>query len=98
MGCIFAEMVTKKPLFHGDSEIDQLFRIFRYVISRFLLCPRKPKDFDQQQKHFFGSMSNNHGNLINISETIFLFCEAIHMYTCTVYKKQIFLSLFFLAW
>lgn len=33
VGCIFAEMVTKKPLFHGDSEIDQLFRIFRFVCS-----------------------------------------------------------------
>ena len=31
VGCIFAEMVTKRPLFHGDSEIDQLFRIFRSV-------------------------------------------------------------------
>ena len=29
IACIFAEMATKKPLFHGDSEIDQLFRIFR---------------------------------------------------------------------
>ncbi|KAK8762927.1 hypothetical protein V5799_034464 [Amblyomma americanum] len=29
IGCIFVEMVTRKPLFHGDSEIDQLFRIFR---------------------------------------------------------------------
>jgi len=29
IGCIFAELVTKRPLFHGDSEIDQLFRIFR---------------------------------------------------------------------
>ncbi|XP_007441197.2 cyclin-dependent kinase 1 [Python bivittatus] len=29
IGTIFAEMATKKPLFHGDSEIDQLFRIFR---------------------------------------------------------------------
>lgn len=29
VGCIFAEMITKRPLFHGDSEIDQLFRIFR---------------------------------------------------------------------
>eukprot|EP00118_Oscarella_pearsei_P025959 m.309114 g.309114 ORF g.309114 m.309114 type:complete len:302 (+) comp45526_c0_seq1:161-1066(+) len=29
VGCIMAEMVTKRPLFHGDSEIDQLFRIFR---------------------------------------------------------------------
>jgi len=29
IGCIFAEMVTGNALFHGDSEIDQLFRIFR---------------------------------------------------------------------
>ncbi|KAG0238278.1 Cyclin-dependent kinase catalytic subunit, partial [Mortierella sp. GBA43] len=29
IGCIFAEMVMKKPLFPGDSEIDELFRIFR---------------------------------------------------------------------
>ncbi|KAG0205023.1 Cyclin-dependent kinase catalytic subunit [Mortierella sp. GBA30] len=29
IGCIFAEMVLKKPLFPGDSEIDELFRIFR---------------------------------------------------------------------
>uniref|UniRef100_A0AC35U4B1 Protein kinase domain-containing protein n=1 Tax=Rhabditophanes sp. KR3021 TaxID=114890 RepID=A0AC35U4B1_9BILA len=29
VGCIFAEMATKKPLFQGDSEIDQLFRIFK---------------------------------------------------------------------
>ncbi|XP_069728337.1 cyclin-dependent kinase 3 [Phaenicophaeus curvirostris] len=29
IGCIFAEMVTRKVLFPGDSEIDQLFRIFR---------------------------------------------------------------------
>lgn len=29
VACIFAEMATKTPLFHGDSEIDQLFRIFK---------------------------------------------------------------------
>ncbi|NXH15917.1 CDK3 kinase, partial [Bucco capensis] len=29
IGCIFAEMVTRNVLFQGDSEIDQLFRIFR---------------------------------------------------------------------
>lgn len=29
IGCMFAEMANRKPLFHGDSEIDQLFRIFR---------------------------------------------------------------------
>ncbi|XP_041364501.1 cyclin-dependent kinase 1-like [Gigantopelta aegis] len=33
IGCIFAEMVTKRPLFHGDSEIDQLFRIFRTMAT-----------------------------------------------------------------
>src|SRR5688572_22922425 len=27
VGCIMAELITKKPLFQGDSEIDQLFRI-----------------------------------------------------------------------
>ena len=29
IGCIFAELANKRPLFRGDSEIDQLFRIFR---------------------------------------------------------------------
>jgi len=31
IGCIMAELITKKPLFQGDSEIDQLFRIFRIL-------------------------------------------------------------------
>lgn len=31
IGCIFAEMATKVALFRGDSEIDQIFRIFRFV-------------------------------------------------------------------
>ncbi|KAL4792445.1 kinase-like domain-containing protein [Aspergillus venezuelensis] len=29
-GAIFAEMCTRKPLFPGDSEIDEIFKIFRY--------------------------------------------------------------------
>lgn len=33
LGCIFAEMATKRPLFQGDSEIDQLFRIFRVLMT-----------------------------------------------------------------
>lgn len=37
IGCIFAEMATKKPLFQGDSEIDQLLRIFRLKNYIFLL-------------------------------------------------------------
>ena len=28
LGCIFAEFFLKKPLFQGDSQIDQLFLIF----------------------------------------------------------------------
>ncbi|CAM0140778.1 unnamed protein product [Umbelopsis sp. WA50703] len=31
VGCIFAEMVTLRPLFPGDSQIDELFRIFRIL-------------------------------------------------------------------
>lgn len=31
IGCIFAEVMTKRPLFPGDSEIDELFRIFRVL-------------------------------------------------------------------
>jgi len=29
VGVIFAEMITQQPLFPGDSEIDEIFRIFR---------------------------------------------------------------------
>ena len=29
IGCIFAEMAQKKPLFAGDSEIDEIFKIFK---------------------------------------------------------------------
>lgn len=29
VGCIFAEMAMRSPLFPGDSEIDEIFRIFR---------------------------------------------------------------------
>jgi len=31
IGCIFSEMASSQPLFPGDSEIDELFRIFRYL-------------------------------------------------------------------
>ena len=29
VGCIFAEIVMNRPLFPGDSEIDELFKVFR---------------------------------------------------------------------
>ncbi|OMJ93521.1 hypothetical protein SteCoe_3497 [Stentor coeruleus] len=31
VGCIFAEIAQKRPLFMGDSEIDQLFKIFKVL-------------------------------------------------------------------
>lgn len=31
IGCIFAEMVNKRPLFQGDSEIDEIFKIFQIL-------------------------------------------------------------------
>ncbi|KAJ3038412.1 Cyclin-dependent kinase catalytic subunit, partial [Rhizoclosmatium hyalinum] len=31
IGCIFAELALKAPLFPGDSEIDEIFRIFRVL-------------------------------------------------------------------
>ena len=38
VGCIFAEMALQgQPLFPGDSEIDQIFKIFRFVLLLLLL-------------------------------------------------------------
>jgi serine/threonine protein kinase len=31
IGCIYYEMITGKPLFPGDSEIDQLYKIFKIL-------------------------------------------------------------------
>ena len=31
IGCMFAEMIQKRPLFTGDSEIDQIFKIFQWL-------------------------------------------------------------------
>lgn len=40
IGCIFAEIINKRPLFQGDSEIDQLFKIFRLSICSENFCYR----------------------------------------------------------
>ena len=31
IGCIFAELVWDKALFEGESEVEQLFKIFRFI-------------------------------------------------------------------
>jgi serine/threonine protein kinase len=36
IGCIFAEMSNGKPLFRGDSEIDQIYKIFQYEMNSFI--------------------------------------------------------------
>ncbi|KAF5185267.1 Cell division control protein 2-like protein [Thalictrum thalictroides] len=33
VGCIFAELITGKPLFPGDSELQQLLHILRFRFS-----------------------------------------------------------------
>ena len=30
VGCIFSELIEKRPMFNGDSEIDQIFKIFQF--------------------------------------------------------------------
>ena len=39
VGTILAEMATKKPMVPGDSEVDELFKIFRCKLHHYLfLC------------------------------------------------------------
>lgn len=40
VGTILAEMVTKRPLFPGDSEIDEIFKIFRFTCTPFSIVQR----------------------------------------------------------
>ncbi|KAJ2786956.1 Cyclin-dependent kinase catalytic subunit [Coemansia interrupta] len=56
IGCIFAEMVQRRPLFPGDSEIDEIFKIFRIlgtpterVWPDVITLPDYKKDFPQWQ-------------------------------------------------
>lgn len=38
-GCIFAEMITGRPLFPGTSASDQLLKIFKYPFKNFFFSP-----------------------------------------------------------
>lgn len=46
VGCIFAEMATKRPLFPGDSEIDQLYKVFRYVFGQLASWPSESARYE----------------------------------------------------
>uniref|UniRef100_T1IXK4 Protein kinase domain-containing protein n=1 Tax=Strigamia maritima TaxID=126957 RepID=T1IXK4_STRMM len=67
IGCIFAEMITKRPLFHGDSEIDQLFRIFRTLGTPTEQTWKGVAELPDYKKTFpnwkGGNLSNNLKNL-----------------------------------
>lgn len=66
IACIFSEMTTKRALFPGDSEIDQLFRIFRTLgtpnetiwpgVSNF---PDYKATFPQWQRQDLAKIMNN---------------------------------------
>ena len=45
--CIFAEMINQSPLFPGDSEIDELFKIFRSWERQTMSCGRRTSDFQE---------------------------------------------------
>jgi serine/threonine protein kinase len=57
LGCILAELVIRKPVFMGDSQIDQIFKILQFQghsekLSQYeLYKPSFPKF--QSQKHLF---------------------------------------------
>lgn len=40
VGCIFAEMLTGKPLFPGEGEVDQINKIFKVRLRRVSVCIR----------------------------------------------------------
>jgi serine/threonine protein kinase len=63
VGCVFAEMLLRKPLFPGDSEIGQLFLIFRLLGTpsatnspAFMEYPLFKSSFPQWQPQSFSSM------------------------------------------
>ena len=37
VGCVFAELLTMKPLFPGKSEIDQINRVFKVSLKPFCI-------------------------------------------------------------
>ena len=68
IGCIFYEMAHRKPLFAGDSEIDQIFRIFQmYGTPHEKLWPgiTKLPDFKQTFPQFKPKGLNNYCSLLD---------------------------------
>ena len=58
IGCIMAELYNRKPLFEGKSEVDQLNRIFRWVLNCHTLHS-KNKRANQSLHNMSKSCSHN---------------------------------------
>lgn len=67
-GCIFAEILTGQPLFPGDTDIDQLYRIMK---CQGILLMRKTYDmiFSYIKTSFFNRTINKatYGNILEES-------------------------------
>ena len=76
VGCIFAEMAMKQPLFPGDSEIDEIFKIFRYVRGVYSYPSREqsslfPLDLSNSiGKHMKDTSSKTYLSLLMASTTL----------------------------
>jgi len=85
IGCIFAEMTNKKALFSGDSEIDQIYRIFRTLgtpdestwpeVSK--LQDYKPNFPKWQRQNLKKILANLDDNGIDLLEVSFIFLQPI---------------------
>jgi len=80
-GCIFAEMLAKKPLFPGDSEIDQLFKIFRQlgtpteeIWHGCTSLPDYKPSFPKWKKQELGKLfENSHPTAIDLLEKMLIY-------------------------
>jgi len=80
-GCIFAEMLTKKPIFPGDSEIDQLFKIFRQmgtptedIWHGCTSLPDYKPSFPQWKKQEMGkTFEKSHSTVIDVLEKMLIY-------------------------
>lgn len=52
IGCIFAELVLKKPLFHGEYELDTIFKIFKILGTPNVDEWRDLKNFEHYSSEF----------------------------------------------
>ena len=60
IGCIFAEMFNLTPLFPGDSEIDEIFKIFRHSHFFLVIFINDFLDLGEHQQSILGQLLSNY--------------------------------------